>query len=111
MVTDYQVVDSPSKFGRREPFEFRAKGGQPLLPLLDLVTQGKRAIDEVIDATGPGNDLSDSQDERRRSGRASPASEGDRSAAVSVCRSDINHSLSTAGKGSSLRTIRSDVRR
>jgi len=52
MRSDYQVVDSTSKLGSRELAEFLSKEGQLLLPLLDLVTQGQRAIDEVIDVMG-----------------------------------------------------------
>ena len=52
MRTDYQVVDSTSKLGSRELAEFVAKDGQLLLPMLDLITQGQRAIDEVIDVMG-----------------------------------------------------------
>src|SRR4029079_13332677 len=52
MRSDYQVVDSASKLGSRELAEFLSKEGQLLLPLLDLVTQGQRAIDEVIDVMG-----------------------------------------------------------
>jgi putative transposase len=52
MQTDYQVVDSSSKLESRELAEFLSKDGQFLLPLLDLVTQGQRAIDEVIDVMG-----------------------------------------------------------
>ena len=47
MEKDYQVVDSSSKLDSRELAEFLSKEGQLLLPLLDLVTQGQRAIDEV----------------------------------------------------------------
>src|SRR6478735_10939102 len=52
MRSDYQVVDSASKLDSRELAEFLSKYGQLLLPLLDLVTQGQRAIDEVIDVMG-----------------------------------------------------------
>jgi transposase-like protein len=52
MGTDYQVVDGSSKLDSRELAEFLSKEGQLLLPLLDLVTQGQRAIDEVIDVMG-----------------------------------------------------------
>jgi len=52
MGKDYQVVDSSSKLDSRELAEFLSKDGQLLLPLLDLVTQGQRAIDEVVDVMG-----------------------------------------------------------
>src|SRR5262245_5963237 len=52
MGTDYQVVDSSSKLDSCELAEFLSRDGQLLLPLLDLVTQGERAIDEVIDVMG-----------------------------------------------------------
>jgi transposase-like protein len=52
MRTDYQVVDALSKLDSRELAEFLTKEGQLLLPMLDLITQGQRAIDEVIDVMG-----------------------------------------------------------
>jgi transposase-like protein len=52
MRTDYQVVDASSKLDSRELAEFLTKEGQLLLPMLDLITQGQRAIDEVIDVMG-----------------------------------------------------------
>jgi transposase-like protein len=52
MEKDYQVVDASSKLDSRELAEFLSKDGQLLLPLLDLITQGQRAVDEVIDVMG-----------------------------------------------------------
>jgi putative transposase len=52
MQKDYQVVDSSSKLSSSELAEFLSKEGQLLLPMLDLITQGQRAIDEVIDVMG-----------------------------------------------------------
>jgi transposase-like protein len=52
MGTGYQVVESSSKLDSGRLAEFLSKEGQLLLPLLDLVTQGQRAIDEVIDVMG-----------------------------------------------------------
>jgi transposase-like protein len=52
MRTDYQVVDASSKLDSRELAEFLTTEGQLLLPMLDLITQGQRAIDEVIDVMG-----------------------------------------------------------
>ena len=52
MQTEYQVVEPASKLDSRELAEFLSKDGQLLLPLLDLVTQGQRAMDEVIDVMG-----------------------------------------------------------
>ena len=51
MSAEYQIVDSSSKeaLSSRELAAFLAKDGQLLLPMLDLITQGERAIDEVID--------------------------------------------------------------
>ena len=51
MEKDYQVVESSSKLDSRELAEFLSKDGQLLLPLLDLVTQGERAIDDVLPLT------------------------------------------------------------
>jgi len=52
MQSEYQVVETSSKLDSRELAKFLSKEGQLLLPLLDLVTQGQRAIDEVIDVMG-----------------------------------------------------------
>ena len=54
MSAEYQIVDSSSKesLSSRELAAFLAKDGQLLLPMLDLITQGERAIDEVIDVMG-----------------------------------------------------------
>lgn len=52
MGKDYQVVEASSKASSQELAEFLAKEGQLLLPMLDLITQGQQAIDEVIDVMG-----------------------------------------------------------
>lgn len=52
METGYQVVDSSDKSSSKELAEFLSKEGQLLLPMLDLITQGQRAIDEVVDVMG-----------------------------------------------------------
>jgi transposase-like protein len=54
MQADYQISDGSSKdaLSSRQLAAFLAKDGQLLLPMLDLVTQGERAIDEVIDVMG-----------------------------------------------------------
>ena len=54
MSAEYQIVDGSSKdaLSSRELAAFLAKDGQLLLPMLDLITQGERAIDEVIDVMG-----------------------------------------------------------
>jgi hypothetical protein len=48
----YQVVDSSSKSSSKKLAEFLSKEGRLLLPMLDLLTQGQRAIDEVVDVMG-----------------------------------------------------------
>lgn len=54
MQAEYQVIDGLSKesLSSRELAAFLARDGQLLLPMLDLITQGERAIDEVIDVMG-----------------------------------------------------------
>jgi transposase-like protein len=54
MQAEYQIIDGSSKesLSSRELAAFLAKDGQLLLPMLDLITQGERAIDEVIDVMG-----------------------------------------------------------
>ncbi len=54
MSAEYQIIDGVSKesHSSRELAAFLARDGQLLLPMLDLITQGERAIDEVIDVMG-----------------------------------------------------------
>ncbi len=52
MGKDDQVVDASLKLSSKELADFLSKEGQLLLPMLDLITQGQRAIDEVIDVMG-----------------------------------------------------------
>lgn len=54
MSADYQIVDPSSKesLSSRELAAFLAKDRQLLLPMLDLITLGERAVDEVIDVMG-----------------------------------------------------------
>ena len=54
MSAEYQIIDGVSKesLSSRELAAFLARDGQLLLPMLDLITQGERAIDEVIDVMG-----------------------------------------------------------
>ena len=48
----YQVVAKPSTLSSRELAEFLSKDGQLLLPLVELLERGEKAIDEVIDVMG-----------------------------------------------------------
>jgi putative transposase len=52
MKRSYQIVTKPSKLSSRELAEFLSKDGQLLLPLVELLARGERAIDEVIDVMG-----------------------------------------------------------
>ena len=52
MKRTYQVVTKPSTLSSRELAEFLSKDGQLLLPLVELVERGEKAIDEVIDVMG-----------------------------------------------------------
>ena len=52
MKRTYQVVTKPSTLSSRALAEFLSKDGQLLLPLVELVERGEKAIDEVIDVLG-----------------------------------------------------------
>ena len=52
MKRTYQVVTKPSTLSSRELAEFLSKDGQFLLPLVELLERGEKAIDEVIDVMG-----------------------------------------------------------
>ena len=52
MKKTYQIVAKPSTLSSRELAEFLSKDGQLLLPLVELLERGEKAIDEVIDVMG-----------------------------------------------------------
>ena len=52
MKRTYQIVAKPSTLSSRELAEFLSKDGQLLLPLVELLERGEKAIDEVIDVMG-----------------------------------------------------------
>ena len=52
MKRTYQVVTKPSTLSSRELAEFLSQDGQLLLPLVELLERGEKAIDEVIDVMG-----------------------------------------------------------
>ena len=52
MKKPYQIVTKASKLSSRELAEFLSKDGQLLLPLVELLERGEKAIDEVIDVMG-----------------------------------------------------------
>ena len=52
MKRTYQVVTKPSTLSSRELAECLSKDGQLLLPLVELLERGEKAIDEVIDVMG-----------------------------------------------------------
>ena len=52
MKRTYQVVTKASTLSSRELAEFLSKDGQLLLPLVELLERGEKAIDEVIDVMG-----------------------------------------------------------
>ena len=52
MKRPYQIITEPSTPASRELAEFLAKDGQLLLPLVELLERGEKAIDEVIDVMG-----------------------------------------------------------
>ena len=52
MKRTYQVVTKPSTLSSRELAECLSKDGQLLLPLVERLERGEKAIDEVIDVMG-----------------------------------------------------------
>ena len=48
----YKIVSGASTPNRRELADWLAKDGQLLIPLVELLEKGERAIDEVIDVMG-----------------------------------------------------------
>ena len=52
MKKPYKIVSGASTPNRRELADWLAKDGQLLIPLVELLEKGERAIDEVIDLMG-----------------------------------------------------------
>ena len=52
MKRTYKVVTKPSTLSSRELAECLSKDGQLLLPLVELLERGEKAIDEVVDVMG-----------------------------------------------------------
>ena len=52
MKRPYKIVHDTSTASSRELAEWLAKDGQLLVPLVELLEKGERAIDEVIDVMG-----------------------------------------------------------
>ena len=48
----YRIAPRPSTPSRQELTDWLAKDGQLLMPLVELLEKGERAIDEVIDVMG-----------------------------------------------------------
>ena len=65
----YKIVAGASTPDHRELADWLAKDGQLLIPLVELLEKGERAIDEVIDA-GPGDHRGGPAHERRAGGGA-----------------------------------------
>ena len=53
MKRPYKIVHDTSTASSRELADWLAKDGQLLIPLVELLEKGERAIDEVIDVMGP----------------------------------------------------------
>jgi putative transposase len=49
---NYHTVDNQGKSNERKLSEFLAKNGQQILPMVELITQSRMAIDELIDVVG-----------------------------------------------------------
>ena len=73
MKKPYRIVSGASTPNRRELAGWLAKDGQLLIPLVELLEKGERAIDEVIDVNGPGDHRGRPANERRAGGGAEGA--------------------------------------
>jgi putative transposase len=49
---NYHTLDNHGKVNERRLSEFVAHNGQALLPMVDLITQSRMAVDELVDAVG-----------------------------------------------------------
>jgi hypothetical protein len=49
---NYHTIDSRGKVGERKLSDFLARNGQALLPMMELIEQSRKAIDELIDVMG-----------------------------------------------------------
>lgn len=52
MKRKYHTLDNRGKANERELAEFLSKNGQQILPMVDLITQSRMAVDDLIDTVG-----------------------------------------------------------
>ena len=52
MKRSYHTIDKQGKANEKKLAEFLSKGGQLLLPMVDLIEQCQMAYDELIDVAG-----------------------------------------------------------
>ena len=52
MKRNYHTLDNQGKVNERKLAEFLTKNGQPILPMVDLITQARIAIDDLVDVVG-----------------------------------------------------------
>ena len=52
MKRNYHTVDNHGKVNERKLAEFLVRNGQQLLPMMELITQSRLAIDELVDTVG-----------------------------------------------------------
>lgn len=52
MARNYHTLNSQTRVGEEQLTSFLKKNGQHLLPMVDLITQSRMAIDELIDSVG-----------------------------------------------------------
>ena len=52
MKRSYHTIDKQGKANEKKLAEFLSKGGQLLLPMVDLIEQCQMACDELIDVAG-----------------------------------------------------------
>ena len=73
MKKPYHIVAREAKAASATVEEFAQANGQILLPLVELITQARLAVDEVIERIGQADNRNHFDAERRASGRASHA--------------------------------------
>ena len=52
MKRNYHTLDNRGKANERKLVEFLAQNGQQILPMVELITESRMAIDDLVDAMG-----------------------------------------------------------
>ena len=52
MKRNYHTLDNQGKVNEQKLAEFLTKNGQQILPMVELITQSRMAIDDLVDVVG-----------------------------------------------------------